>query len=1231
MKQKLQPPAGLVESTPAGAVPLGSYATGENIEPWDMRANRARFTASRMGLQRLGQGTPCPDGSAVRHLFTTRRLLQQYRFANLTTTAAEGTVPAQIGTTWSLELEAPVLASSVDEEGLLWLLLENGAVHRVDRDKQTERVFVASAPFLFSLVPSIYADPFGGVIIAFSYALSVDGGATRFQRWAPSEEDEDAWELDFEEAQDPVVSRFWGADGEILAVGARPANGGLGAAYSAVLFGGTNTAAWSRRWERPAPDPVVDVAMTAQAVYGVAEPNLGRVDDVGEASVAWTPRELTNADERLYSGISTVREQTVRGLTAGTEIRTLQDARFDPSDFDDVLDDTRREFQYVGPSGLGTAWASLAGAYQSDVRPFLRDDRNTRGLEVEFRPAENGADIGARLWSLDHTATQRKVSATAKAPWQRSHIPAMFSASNAAHWSHTMLLRLSIEEFGGTAWRIVFAANGYRIWIRGTTAIEVRLDLPGAVSAATHTFTGQTEAYMCSTLVVLGHGANETTWRVNGAVKSSTLTFEARGPFDSRTFFGQPGFPESTQPFEQAHFGLKESWVILGDSTGGVVHEDAIALDDIERMEGFVCHAHACQDILDASHSYDASPPASAGDPDPAYDRAASFRSRDPFLFRLDRQTGRLRWVYFGESGSPAGNVGRGVAVGPEGELYTAGGYATGLPIQLSRLTDGGDTVTHEWTVTEIDGDGSDTASGMMKPLPDRCGGVLLPWRAFAAGPAVSKLARLKDDGTFDWQLALPDVRTLHLGGQFVDDSLLANGACQNEFLYVLRDSATPEVRRVELIGRARTGETKPREVEQIACCDSGVISRLVDGAWQPIPGAVFAAGQRPWSFEFFGNYYIGSPEQYLAWEPEFKRLRDWTPELGSTIPQRITVAVVWRSRILAVSERTPHIVFGSEMNSAVRWNTGADEAGAVEVTRAFAGTLASSGAVPHPITALMPANDDTCFIGTTRSVWRITGDPNNGGVLDDVLADEGVLDQWSWCRGEAGELYWLTTAMRVVSLRGAQMADLSSGAIDDRLLRINPSTYRTELCWDHRRKGFWLVAIPRSGFEGEIQHLFWSARSGGWHPSRFYGGAGRQITALSSLVTADEAGWGLALGCADGVVRIEHPEALDDDGVPIPWHVRVPLGSDADPFGSMVQTAEVVVARNGEPVRVRALASRVGEDEPQVGGEATAVPGRGDLLQLQTAGHLTWLELSGTGPAAVDSVTVDIHPWGID
>jgi len=85
---------------------------------------------------------------------------------------------------------------------------------------------------------------------------------------------------------------------------------------------------------------------------------------------------------------------------------------------------------------------------------------------------------------------------------------------------------------------------------------------------------------------------------------------------------------------------------------------------------------------------------------------------------------------------------------------------------------------------------------------------------------------------------------------------------------------------------------------------------------------------------------------------------------------------VRWRGRVIAVSEDDQHILYGSGYGEPGDWQTGGE---VVDATQAFAGTTAAAGAIPDPVTALMPANDDLMFVGTNRSLWRLTGDPHTG------------------------------------------------------------------------------------------------------------------------------------------------------------------------------------------------------------------------------------------------------------
>lgn len=1224
---------GLMLSSPAGKVPLGYTDDELNVRAFDERGQRLR-PAQRAGLLKLGRNAPCPEGSAVSHVFTARRVLSKRAFVELTGSDQADTVPPRRKVEWTTDLDG-VLEVQPMLSGRMMVLQSDGTVLSVNPETGVgEQAFTVPIPVAFSLVPSLGVHDDDSVIVMASYPNRIDGGATRAYRF---ELDEDGvWQQSYEEVVVEQVIRFWTSDGEVFAATRRPDDVDVGADYSLTRFGGTLSSSWSTLWSIPAPPPINGMAFRGNGVFVAAGPNSSRpVTNVG-ASVAWTPREIDDAGQRLYSMMSALQLKNVAGLSPGAEVLKWPDARLDASDFEDMVDDTER--------------AMFPHAYQTPPPysfvnfcppPTLEADPNGNGFEVQFDSPE-GIEA-PKLISRRTTRNQGKNSLDEVASWSEAIQPEMGDVA----YFQTVLLRLEPSVTQNAAPRdywVAYRHGKYEIRYRENGAdIDLIFDVDDGDVTRTVTLSGS-EVYACVTWISAA-GANASSVRVNGVQVGAAwtrATNHIQAP-DIQTVLGMQSTrfdPTDTDMKFRMRGGVKEECAVLGTGTSpphGTAPWPSV-IDEIEEVEGYQCHAHGLQSILDAGHTYVASPPPSTGDPQEGFGLVAVFQSPKGLLFKLDRSSGKLKWIRADD------DCGFAVAVDREDGVYSLGRASTDPPsnfTQLIRVTDDGSEGTLDWKVALDDGTAGFSLQYAAPLYADPCGDVFAAWTGFDTGTPqyLSFLGRFDGaDGSEKWADSVDSpVVALAPGGLFVDDTVIG-GPCSDQYLlYATRGIKSPStfppsltapgaLRRTDLIGQQLTGETRDQEIEHIAICESGAVSRLVDREWVQVASG-FKPGGRPWSFEMFGVHYFGGPDAYKAYEQRFKRVRDWTPKLGSVIPLRIYVAVRWRGRAIVVSEDNPHILFGSAFGDPLDFNTGA---AVVTATQAFAGTTAAAGSVPDPITALCVANDDLLYVGTTRSVWRITGDPQSGGQLDDVLATEGILDTFSHCRGDAGEMYWMTTSMRIVRVTPQSFDDISE-PIYSLLQKIDPRANRIELHWSQRMRGLYVVQIPRDGrIELEKQHLFWCARTGGWHPTSFTGGPGRAVTCASSLASTDPEGWGVVWGFADGRTRLEHPEAFDDDGVPVPSRMRIPLGGDGDPQKSLVTQAEVVLDPTQGPVMVSGAAARTGDSTPDYGAATMVQPGRADRASVQVAGSHTWLEVAGAGaPWAMDDLAVHIHPWG--
>lgn len=1241
MRYPLSPALGLQETTAAGQVPLTFYDEGLNVRDFDERGQRNR-SASRSGM--LSLGSPCSASSPVTHSFTAKIPTARYEFVEVTTTPDATVTPDQLNEKWSTDLPAEPIDSAITSLGVLILLLEGGDVYEMTDDGTLTLLFSVQIPVNFQLVPSIVVDDTDGIHVAASYVTRIDGNASRFYKYAPDQFGQ--WLLSVESPVEYVVERFWYDSGDIFCALDRPINFPDGLAYAIGRYGGALTGTLFPTWVVAAPKPVVDMSFRAGAVYITATANSGRptTSAGGTADVSWTPRELTDADERLYSFLSILRDKNTLGLVNGSRLDSLLDARGDDSDYPDVLDLTTRALTRLDPDR------------PTEAPIIFAEDPNGNGYEVRQSPITGPS---GSIWadsfgftSQTHTSVMEKAEAIDVASWQRALMPSMgegegASADPGARWSYTGLFRIknTFEDLVATTvnvnfmdWKCIWIQDDWVLRYRATdvtnTTLEVALEYPSLVGGnRSTTFTAGVfddgEMYLSFTIVNNGLNLAGSFIRMNGVqVGASFSPSRASRTGSAMRCMAHGNF--STNPTGETLWamdgGMKELCGVLGTTTTNP-HDGAPVLGEYERVEGYQCNAHGLQAILLGGHPWVAGPPPTTGDPQPGFDYDGALQQPEGLAVRYERTDGRVRWVYESDA------AGNGIVADPDVDsdaVYLAGtplDRAAATPDRIERIDDNGDTVSQIWQNTYGALPAATVWADMRCDLyVDQCGELYVPFTSVGT-TADTEIKKLNPaDGAERWAFTVADGPSQLLpGGLFIDDRY-KGGACVDQYFYVVCREGEA-VKRIELGGRRDTSETRDQITDQIAICESGVVARLADSdsVWEELVSD-FTPGGRPWSFELFGQHFFGGPEDYRTYDARRKILREWTPAEGSLIPGRIYIAERWRGRAIVVSEDDRHILYGSAYGDAFDFRTGGT---IVTATQAFAGTTAAAGAIPDPVTAVVVANDDLAYVGTTRSVWRLTGDPQTGGQLDDVLASEGILGPYAHTRGDSGELYWMTTALRVLQISGSGLADISTDMIRGRLQSIDRDKYRVEMIFSDREQGVYLLFFPRTSYETEIEHLFWSRRTGRWHPVQFSGGIGRALTSASTLESADAGGWGALWGFADGGLRFVHPEALDDDGVQIASRMRMPIGGDGDQLQSLVTQVEVVLADDQGPVRVVGVSGRTGQTGDDYGREKLAVPGRGNILQLQTAGFNTWVEVIGAGqPWAIDSMAAHVYPW---
>lgn len=192
-------------------------------------------------------------------------------------------------------------------------------------------------------------------------------------------------------------------------------------------------------------------------------------------------------------------------------------------------------------------------------------------------------------------------------------------------------------------------------------------------------------------------------------------------------------------------------------------------------------------------------------------------------------------------------------------------------------------------------------------------------------------------------------------------------------------------------------------------------------------------------------------------------------------------IAVNWRGRlVLGADVDAPQNFIASKVGDPSNWDytgTGPDTA--------FAGNASTAGRIGDPITALMPASDDVLLIGGDHNLWKVVGDPADGGSINIVSDSIGVFGQTAWCKSPNGDIYFVgTTGLFRIDPAGNTLENISRDSYNQFFTDINRRTQYVNLEWDRDRHGCYVFVTDVA--TGESTHLFYDARREGFWQLRY-------------------------------------------------------------------------------------------------------------------------------------------------
>lgn len=291
-------------------------------------------------------------------------------------------------------------------------------------------------------------------------------------------------------------------------------------------------------------------------------------------------------------------------------------------------------------------------------------------------------------------------------------------------------------------------------------------------------------------------------------------------------------------------------------------------------------------------------------------------------------------------------------------------------------------------------------------------------------------------------------------------------------------------------------------------------------------PGALSTSQQVIFSTQFQEDLYFCDGTVYKIFDVSANAIVAWTATAGTLpVDSNSNVATLierWNNRLVlsgvAGDSRT---LFFSAVGDALDYDYTPDV-----ITTTMAVALAHDDIV----TAFIPYTDDVALIGGDHTIYRLSGDPADGGRRDLVSEQTGIAFGRAWCKSPEGTVYFMGSRGGIYRIDpgGGIPQRLTATTIDERLADVNMDTNMFRLVWDDRHLCVRIFITPKDG--SATTNYVWDVRNQAWWPLTFGNDDHNPICVLLlSGYSADDRT--VLLGCQDGYVRMFDPDASTDDG----------------------------------------------------------------------------------------------------
>lgn len=277
------------------------------------------------------------------------------------------------------------------------------------------------------------------------------------------------------------------------------------------------------------------------------------------------------------------------------------------------------------------------------------------------------------------------------------------------------------------------------------------------------------------------------------------------------------------------------------------------------------------------------------------------------------------------------------------------------------------------------------------------------------------------------------------------------------------------------------------------------------------------------------------------------KTIEPWTPAIANvtatagSIPTGCDLLRRYRGRFVMAGHRDV-AWYMSRVDDPTDWDYTVDWE---DPARAVASTVAEAGELGGPINAIIPFRDDHCVFGCDNSLWVLRGDPGDGGRIDALSRQIGVICDDAWCYTPEGILLFMDFSGLYALAPGAGSwpEPISRDKLPADLRNLNPYTSDVVMEFDPQHDGVLIQVAPRDDWtstSSQDDPVYWwydLPTQSFWEWTFPTASAPRWMAPFAWSAGYDQV---LLLACDDGYMRNLDDITTTDDGTTVTGYCDV-------------------------------------------------------------------------------------------